>query len=176
MKKQVRRPIIIKEGVAYVPLTKGYTAVIDAEDVGLIEQHNWYAAEERRKDGTLEVVYARRNGRLPSGKRITVLMHKCIKNLPEFNIDHKDCNGLNNRKNNLRPATRSQNMHNQGLRINNKTGFKGVTFYAPNKKFLAKITVRREQKHLGYFDTKEEAAKSYAEASKKYHGEFGRLG
>lgn len=92
-------------------------------------------------------------------------------------IDHRDGNGLNNCKSNLRLATRSENMQNSRVPKNNRYGVKGVCFL-PNrygKKWKAAICANNRAITLGHFHTKEEAAKAYNEAAKKYHGEFARL-
>jgi hypothetical protein len=80
-------------------------------------------------------------------------------------LDHKDGNGYNNRLENLREATQSQNMWN---RIAIKRG--GVDRVC--NKFRAKIMIRYKQVYLGLFSTREEAEQAYIEASKKLRGEF----
>lgn len=87
-------------------------------------------------------------------------------------IDHRDRNGLNNTRANLRLATRSQNNANTKLRKQNKVGFKGV--FKARKKFAAQIGVSGVQIHLGTFDTPELAHAAYLEAAKKYYGDFAR--
>ena len=64
------RAIRIEGSVAYVPLTKGYEAIIDVEDVPLVEGWNWSAREERRRDGTVRIIYAGRNGFNPTKKKV----------------------------------------------------------------------------------------------------------
>ena len=90
-------------------------------------------------------------------------------------IDHIDGNGLNNQENNLRYSTHSQNMSNRGLDKNNKSGFKGVSWYQPSQKWQVKIAVQGKQKHLGYYSDIEEAARAYDAAAKELHGEFAWL-
>ncbi len=76
-------------------------------------------------------------------------------------IDHIDRNGLNNQRNNLRPANRSQSNMNKGLQSNNTTGYKGVCFNKKAQKYTARICINKERIHLGYFDTAIEAAYTY---------------
>ena len=90
-------------------------------------------------------------------------------------LDHKDYDGLNNRIENLREATTSQNMANAPKKKNNSTGFKGVHFNKKKKKYYGRIMVNRENKHLGWFCDPIEAAKAYNTAAIKYFGEFARL-
>lgn len=91
---------------------------------------------------------------------------------PSLEVDHRDCDPSNNRWKNLREATVSQNMANRGLQRNNTSGFKGV--YPEGRKFFAQITVRREVKRLGTFDTPAQAAAAYDAAAIAHFGEFAR--
>lgn len=89
-------------------------------------------------------------------------------------IDHRDGDKQNNIFSNLRDATDSQNMHNQGKRRHNTSGFKGVTYNRNASKWLAQIKINWKNKYLGLFDTPEDAHKAYCEAAQKHHGEFAR--
>jgi len=88
-------------------------------------------------------------------------------------IDHGNGNRLDNRKENLRWATRAENSRNQGLRSTNKSGFKGVS--ASGERWSAQIHVNYHKINLGKYDTLEEAAIAYDEGARKYFGEFARL-
>lgn len=90
-------------------------------------------------------------------------------------VDHKDRNRLNNRRDNLRPATRSENMMNQGLKSTNSTGYKGVSFYRSTGKYRAQIQYRGNKIFLGYYTDVVEAAKAYDKAAKHYHKDFAFL-
>ena len=87
-------------------------------------------------------------------------------------IDHIDNNPANNNVKNLRWATSKDNSANQGKRINNKSGFKGVAYHKPSKKYVATISINGKNKHLGYFETAEQASKIYEAKAKEIHGEF----
>lgn len=89
-------------------------------------------------------------------------------------IDHCDSNRINNQWANLRPATNSLNLANARLRSTNKSGKKGVCWYAAYGKWMARIHVNQKQIFLGYFDRIEDAAAAYAEAANKYFGEFAK--
>lgn len=91
---------------------------------------------------------------------------------PDPEVDHQDLDGLNNRWVNLRKATHSQNGHNQGLRSNNKSGVKGVSWERGRSKWIATITMNGREKHLGRFNTIEEAAAARRAAEANYHGDF----
>lgn len=166
--KQIR-PIRVEGNVAYVPLTKGYEAVIDAEDVPLVEGWCWRASIE---DG---IVYAKRTHNV-NGKRINVRMHRLLMGSPQgLEIDHRDGNGLNNRRSNLRVATSSQNKQNQGIRADNTSGFKGVTWVKRDRKWQARIEVGGKRRFLGLFKTPEAAHAAYVAANAELHGSFGRV-
>lgn len=164
------RPIRIEGNLAYVPLTRGLEAVIDAADVPLVEGFNWHA---RLDDG---IFYAARKGPRREGHK-TILMHReLIGASPGLLVDHADSDGLNNQRCNLRSATPSQNSQNRRRAKNNKSGFKGVRPVPFSEKWQAIITARGAVRYLGTFATAQEASAAYAKASAELHGEFGRLG
>lgn len=90
---------------------------------------------------------------------------------PEQNIDHKDGNGWNNRWSNLREASISQNMQNARLRADNRTGAKGIVFYAGRGK---PYRVWLSHKYIGCYATLEKAEAARDLAAKNAHGEFYR--
>lgn len=169
------RPIRVEGNVAYVPLTQGYEAVIDAADVHLVEMQSWYALVVRRPDGSIRTVYAARKQRVSDGYKINVRMHRVIAGTPDgMETDHIDGNGLNNRRENLRHATVAQNRKNQRILQANKSGIKGVYWNKRRQKWLAQIRVDGRRIYLGQFASSDFAAKAYATASANLHGEFGR--
>lgn len=94
-------------------------------------------------------------------------------NLPsETEVDHKNRNRADNRWKNLRKATKSQNNHNTGIRKNNTSGVKGVSWDSARQKWMASITVGNKQTGLGRFDAFEEAVSVREEAERRLHGEF----
>jgi len=162
------RQIRIDGDLAYVPLTRGHEAVIDAIDAYLVDGFNWYAD---LKNG---IWYAKRtvNGAQP----FTVTMHRILLgDPPGFFIDHRDCNGLNNRRENLRTATVAENNRNHRTRKNNTSGFKGVSLHKQSQRWQASIWADRKIRHLGSFDTPEAAHLAYVAASAELHGDFGRV-
>lgn len=168
------RPIRIEGDIAYVPLTKGYEAVIDAADVPLVAGRSWQARESRRPDGSLITVYAQA---AKPGKTGTIKMHRLLLGEPAgAEVDHRDGNGLNNRRSsNLRAATTSQNRWNARTPRDNTSGAKGVTWHALRQKWMAQIQAHGRHHYLGLFATQEAAAAAYARASAEIHGEFGRV-
>ena len=149
-----------------IPLTQGKVALVDDEDGGTVSPHRWYAKREGR------VWYAYRN--VPSittkSGYTTLAMHRYLTDYRM--VDHKNGNGLDNRRSNLRPADRKRNGANRGP--NTAYLLKGV-IVAPNGKFRARITVDGHQKHLGVFHSYQEAAEAYDAAALLYFGEFARI-
>jgi len=90
-------------------------------------------------------------------------------------VDHINMNVLDNRKCNLRICTNSKNQMNRGKQNNNTSGFKGASWHKMHNKWRSTIQKNRKQIHLGYFNTKNEAAKAYNVAAIKYHDEFAKL-
>ncbi len=93
---------------------------------------------------------------------------------PVFMIDHVNGDPSDNRIENLREATVYNNQHNKGRQKNNVSGFKGVCWNSDSRKWQAGIKVQRKSIHLGLFNTPEQAHAAYAEAARKYFGEFAR--
>lgn len=89
-------------------------------------------------------------------------------------VDHIDCNGLNNTRDNLRIASPMQNNANAKRQKNNTSGYKGVK--ASRNKWEARITFKKKTIFLGLFNTPEEAHKAYCEAAEKYFGVFMNAG
>lgn len=176
MAKKEIRPIRIEGNIAYVPLTQGYEAVVDAADVPLVESWVWMSHVRRRPNGTVRAVYAVRNAADQMGKRHLVLMHRVIAETPQgMETDHVNGNGLDNRRRNLRNVTKQQNSFNQRLAVNNTSGAKGVSWEQREGKWRAQINVSGKNRHLGLFNSIEDAAAAYAKASIDQHGEFGRM-
>lgn len=94
---------------------------------------------------------------------------------PEADVDHIDRDRSNNRANNLRSASRSQNLCNRPSQSNNLSGFKGVSFHKGRSKYFARIGLYGKQHFLGYFNTPESAHEAYCLAAKRLHGEFSRV-
>jgi hypothetical protein len=94
---------------------------------------------------------------------------------PARHLDHHDLDRANNRWNNLRPATRSQNGANRRVQANNRIGIKGV-YPMHGGKFVARIKVDGKGRHLGVFGSAEDASAAYAAAAVETWGEYARFG
>ncbi len=153
-----------------IPLTQDKFALVDDENFSELSQFKWFAWEQC---GTF---YALRNIRVDDGKRMIIRMHREVLNCrPTEQIDHKDGNGLNNQRSNLRVASSSKNNQNARKRSDNTVGLKGVYFHQQCKKFGAQIQSAGKRLHLGLFITPEEAHAAYCAAASKLHGEFARF-
>ena len=146
-----------------IPLTKGRFTVVDDEDFPLLSQHKWYCMTSTPSG------YAARgtgsNGSL-------ILMHRQIMETPKgMECDHINMDGLDNRRENLRNCTSSQNKMNRGPQKNNALGYKGIS-KIPSGKYRAKIQIDGKQVHLGYFESVQQAATAYDHAAEKYHHQF----
>lgn len=93
---------------------------------------------------------------------------------PEHDIDHRDGNETNNKFDNLRECSHSQNMGNRKVGVNNTSGFKGVSFHKKNQKWRAYITLDKRRRCLGYFDDPASAGDAYFKAAVELFGEFAR--
>jgi len=115
--------------------------------------------------------------RIDEGKRRVIHMHRVILQPKKgLDIDHINGNRLDNRRINLRYATRSQNNMNRFARcVTSKSPYKGVCWRAHAKRWKAYIKINKTQIHIGYFTTAEKAAKAYNKAAIKYFGEFANL-
>lgn len=89
-------------------------------------------------------------------------------------VDHADGNTLNNRRSNLRVATQLENARNSRKSKNNTSGYKGVHWHEKAGRWRAMIG-GRQKKHIGYFDTPEEAHEAYCKAAAETYGEFARF-
>lgn len=109
--------------------------------------------------------------------RVSLLAHRAIWALvhgewPSCEIDHRDRNKSNNRLFNLRPASRSNQLANTTLRVDNVARTKGVCWEGRRKRWRATISVSEKQKYLGLFKEIEDAKAAYSKAASETFGEF----
>ena len=151
-----------------IPLTQGYVALVDDEDYErLIAMGKWHVFKSKsRKQPS---VYAARH---ESNTRDIIFMHSIVTGYRP--VDHKDTNGLNNQKYNLRRTNHTLNMANSRP-IGGSSPFKGVSFQKQTRTWSAKIKVNGKLKHLGSFKDEVDAATVYNFAAYEEWGEYARL-
>lgn len=149
-------------------LKNGKTCLFDEDDYELVSQYHWHV------DG---VGYARTNIWRDGRKYAAPRMHRLVMGVTDtsVHVDHINGNKLDNRKSNLRLCDRRQNLQNRTKQANNQSGYKGVVYDKARCRWKAEIGYNGKRKHLGRFDSAEEAYAAYCEAAVKYHGEFANL-
>lgn len=167
------REVTIKDNLAYISLTKDYVSILNVEDLYLVSDFNWRAEIAFKSNGEVRTVYAVRKPKVSETYDSTVRMHRIIVNCPvNFQVDHINGNGLDNRRENLRVVTDSQNTQNQRIKSSNKSGYKGVFWHKQRNKWVAQIGIENRQIYLGSFSNIEEAVLEYEKASEKLHKEY----
>lgn len=149
-----------------IQLSQGKFALVDDEDFDYLNQFKWCTT----KYGN--TFYAIRNIKV-DGKYKKKFMHGVVMN--GKGIDHRDMNGLNNQKSNLRFCTKSENAMNMRKMENASSIYKGVHFFRQTGKWQSYITINRKRIHLGYFYSEVEAAKAYNTKAISLFCEFANL-
>ncbi len=149
--------MIVKFGKKTQAFKDGITFLVD-DDVKLdgysFRLHNGYVIFSSRKDGL-------------NGNSI----HRWLMDYPDDKcIDHINRDPLDNRMCNLRVCNRQENSFNTDKHKDNTSGWKGITFH--KNKYRARIVIDGKSKHLGYFNTAQEAHDAYCEKAKELHGDF----
>lgn len=155
----------------YIQLTKGKITVVDDEYYDILSQYKWQCHNN----------YAKRAGPRRNNKQTKIYMHRVVMELSgitipsEMQIDHISRNKLDNRKENLRIASRAQNQRNHSIRNSNTSGYKGVYWHTKANKWVSQINIDGIGTHLGLFSNIIHAALAYDRAAKEHHGEFAFL-
>ena len=144
---------------------------VDDGDFDWLKQWKWHLHEGY----VCRNIYIKRSGKKhPKFDRI--FMHRLILKTPkEFYTDHINKNRLDNRKENLRIATKSQNGMNKFKQKNNTSGYKGVYQHKQSHQWQARIGLNGKSIFLGLFRNIKEAALMYNQAARKYHGKFAQI-
>ncbi|MCK5127232.1 MAG: hypothetical protein KAR42_13340 [candidate division Zixibacteria bacterium] len=153
-----------------IKLTQRKFALVDDCDFEWLNKWKWSAVKSK------QTWYASRNVKnIVTGKNGTISMHRQILNAPKgMQVDHRNHNGLNNQRHNIRICTLVQNHHNRQP-IKKTSVYKGVCWDKIRKKWTAQIHMKRKKKHLGFFVNEVEAANMYDVMAKKLFGEFAYL-
>lgn len=149
----------------YINLTKGKRAVVDDELYETLSRYRWCFSKG----------YAIRGIRVGT-KQKTFYMHREIMDTPEGSFtDHVNGDTLDNRVENLRVCTKSENGRNRGAQRDNRSGFKGVFWHRGSQSWLAQLKHLGETFYLGLYKTREAAAIAYNKKAIELHGEFAKL-
>lgn len=161
----------LEDGSIQIPLTQGFVAIIDPLDEDLAH-HHWFAASNGQ-----DRVYAQRRVKGQTLRLYRIIMERMLERSLDATelVDHIDNNSLNNRRTNLRLATRDQNMANSKRNARNQSGYKGVYRHSSGNKWVAQIQIGTTPTYLGLFDTAELASAAYNKTLKDAYGEYARL-
>jgi len=140
------------------------TIEIDDEDYDLLTQYTWCVWWSGYGFYAVTTI-----------KRRKVLMHRLLMGFPVGKVDHIDCNGLNNRRDNLRVVTDAQSSVNRRVQKNNKCGYKGVYYVKHVKMYRVMIGNGKDRVEGGYFKDKLDAAKKYNELAINIYGDYANL-
>lgn len=147
-----------------IPITRGLKAFVDDADYEALSAYRWYAHKGKC------TWYARRDYSREDGTKVKVFMHRAILS-GVATVDHVNGNGLDNRRSNLRAATRSQNSQNAQGHRDGSSKYKGVSWDSERQKWC----VRVGRVYAGRFDSEVEAAEAYNTAAVARFGKFARL-
>ncbi len=153
-----------------IPLTQGKVAVVSRPEYKFLRSFKWRA----HRDSKTGKYYAARTVREPNGKQRVVMMHRVIMGVSAgMEVDHRDGDGLNNRRSNLRVCSHQQNMAGQRRKGSAKSSrYKGVCWVSAGRKHWQ---VRCKNKFVGVFADEEEAAHAYDKAARQSFGRFAVL-
>ncbi len=155
-----------------IPLTRGQVALVDDEDFELVNKYSWQA----QWNNYTKSFYARANSLKREGKLRPLYMHRIILNAGKGEqVDHINHATLDNRKENIRICSRSQNGCNRGAASTNRSGYKGVFWETQRSMWHSRITIDGKSIHLCFSDDPKVCYDAYCLAAKKYHGEFARV-
>ncbi len=150
-------------------LTRGKSALVDDEDFDRVNPFKWHAVKTSSGN-----YYAARYGPGKKGSREYIYMHGFI--LGCKGPDHRNGDGLDNRRENLRPATHQQNLQGKcRKRANTSSKYRGVFWAVREGKWMAAIHVGKRKPYLGSFSDELEAARAYDTAARRFFGEFAAL-
>lgn len=158
-----------EDGVIEIDLTQGKVALVDRADLDKVLPWKWVAHFERGR------WYAYAGVTVGPYKSKLLRMHRLILDPPDgMDVDHINHDGLDNRRFNIRTATRSQNLANRDTSTRRKSRYKGVHEIV-NRPLAKRWVAGCQDRKLGYFATEIEAAQAYNEAARESFGEFAVL-
>ena len=161
---------------ARIEITKGLFVIVDRKNFDWLNQYAWMAWTPKESP---RLTYAVRKGHVDEGRsgNTKILMHREIVGAKgKDQVDHEDCNGLNNTEENLRWATHSQNLGNPRKRATKTSSkFKGVTWQKSTNKWQASVQYLGKRFYVGWFKNELDAAKAYNKKAIELFGEYARI-
>jgi hypothetical protein len=153
-----------------VPLSQGNFAVIDREDSALVSSRRWIVSRGTKRNGMPGRIYA-------ISTVEPVLLHRLIVGPPppDVFVDHRNGDGLDCRRANLRLCNNAQNLQNHSISKRNTSGYYGVSFDKQRGTWRASIQCEKRQFHIGRFPTAKEAALARDRAAIALHRDFAAL-
>lgn len=157
---KLNKYIIINDYAIGITTNTNNEFCIDIDDIDKVQKYSWYESDTG-------YLMSRINNKI-------VRMHRLIMDVKDKNVvvDHINHDTLDNRKNNLRIASSSQNNMNKIKQSNNTSGITGVSWDKRKKKWRAYIKINSEHSELGFYDNFEDAVNARRNAEEKYFGEY----
>ena len=144
-----------------IKMSTGKIVLVDDEDFEELNQYKWCC---------MDGYAARKSSRKVPGRPV-IVMHRVIMNAPKgMMVDHINHNKLDNRKENLRICTNSENQRNRGVPRNSTSGYKGV--HRERNGWRAQVHVGNATVYLGIHPTPELASQAYENKCKELFGDF----
>mgnify|MGYP001604006363 CR=1 FL=1 len=153
----------MKHRPIHIELTQGKKALISLSDRDKVNSRSWHVAIRKNRSRAETAI----NGRVVDLGRFILSAPK------HLHVDHINGDALDNRRENIRLCTVSQNNANRFFKLG-KSKYKGVSKHPLSKKWRATIGINWRNLHLGVFDKEIDAARTYDLAAKKYFGEFAK--
>lgn len=155
-----------EDNTVRIPLTQGEYAIIDAADLPLVQEYNWRLHVTKRQR------YARGRSRVPGkrGKPSVYLHRLLLQPAPHVRVDHKNHNGLDCRRSNLRECTGSTNGGNKRSQVGSRAPYKGI--WKKDNKWLAEVRCQGKRHYLGRYLNPEDAARAYDSKAREVFGEY----